>query len=105
FLIHIFPADARFIGIGGTFPLTPGDVLGARAVRMIGAAPHLRSLAAAPTDPAGIAALHRFGLSIIPGSCKVIQTKRADVESCALSRDVRRVDGGNSALSLQEEKR
>ena len=85
FLIHIFPADARFIGIGGSFPLTPGDAFGARAVGMIRAAPHLRSLAAAPTDPASIAALHRFGLTIIPGSCRVIRTKRADVESCALN--------------------
>ncbi|MEP7006407.1 MAG: hypothetical protein ABI810_10505 [Sphingomonas bacterium] len=100
FLIHIFPADARFIGIGGTFPLTPDDVLGARTVQMIRAAPHLRSLAAAPTDPASIAALHRFGLTIIQNSCRVIRTKRADVESCALSREAGRAYGRNSKVSL-----
>lgn len=85
FLLAAFPADARFVRIGGNFPLTPGMGLGVRAAGMIGTAPRLRSLAAAPDSPAGVAALFRFGLAATPGSCRIILTKMAKVESCALS--------------------
>jgi hypothetical protein len=85
FLIHAFPDDARFVRVGGTFPLTRGDLLGAQALSMIRAAPFVRSLAEAPTDAAGIATLGRFGLAIRPGTCRPIQTKTGRVESCELA--------------------
>jgi hypothetical protein len=85
FLIHSFPDDARFVRVGGTFPLTRGDELGARAGRMIRAAPFLRSLAEAPTSGDGIATLLRFGLTIRPDTCRLIMTKTGRVESCALA--------------------
>ena len=85
FLLNAFPDDARFVRIGGNFPLTPGVGLGGQAADMIRSAPQLRSLAAAPDKPVGVAALRRFGLVAVPGSCRLIATKAADVESCALS--------------------
>jgi hypothetical protein len=85
FLIHALPDDARFVRVGGTFPLTRGDLLGARAQSMIRAAPFVRSLAEAPTDAAGIATLGRFGLAIRPGTCRPIETKTGRVESCELA--------------------
>jgi hypothetical protein len=86
FLIHSFPDDARFVRLGGTFPLTPEDRLGARALAMIRAAPFVRSLAEAPTDPGGIATLRRFGLAIRLDRCRSITTKTGTVESCSLIR-------------------
>jgi hypothetical protein len=85
FLIHSFPDDARFVRLGGTFPLSTNDRLGARASDMIRAAPFVRSLAAAPTDPDGKATLRRFGLMIRPNQCRFITTKTGTVESCALA--------------------
>jgi hypothetical protein len=85
FLIHSFPDDARFVRLGGTFPLSTNDRLGARARSMIRAAPFVRSLAAAPTDPDGKATLRRFGLMIRPNQCRFITTKTGTVESCALA--------------------
>lgn len=85
FLIHSFPDDARFVRLGGTFPLSTNDRLGARASDMIRAAPFVRSLAAAPTDPDGKATLRRFGLMIRTNQCRFITTKTGMVESCALA--------------------
>lgn len=85
FLIHSFPDDARFVRLGGTFPLTADDRLGARAQEMIRAASFVRSLAEAPTDANGIATLRRFGLAVRPGPCRFIATKTGRVESCALA--------------------
>jgi hypothetical protein len=85
FLIHSFPDDARFVRLGGTFPLSPNDRLGARARSMIEAAPFVRSLAEMPNDPGDIATLRRFGLAIRLDQCRSITTKTATVESCALA--------------------
>jgi hypothetical protein len=85
FLIHSFPDDARFVRVGGTFPLTPHDKLGARAREMIRAAPFVRSLAEAPTDTAGVATLRRFGLTLQPHGCRLLTTKTGRIESCALA--------------------
>lgn len=86
FLIPLFPADARFVHIGGNFPLDPQAGLGRRGMVMIRQAPILRTLAAAPDSPAGVAALDRFGLAEVPGSCRPIRTKVAPAESCLLAR-------------------
>lgn len=86
FMIHLFPDDARFMRIGGTFPLSIDDGLGAKAAAMIDAAPRLVSLSAIPMPPHEIAALRRFGLRRANGRCGVIKTKTADVETCELQR-------------------
>ncbi|MFN3434109.1 MAG: hypothetical protein ACK4ZY_06880, partial [Sphingomonas sp.] len=85
FLIHSFPDDARFVRVGGTFPLTHGDTLGVRAEGMIREAHFLRSLAEKPTSGDDIATLLRFGLAIRPETCRLITTKTGRVESCALA--------------------
>lgn len=85
FLIHSFPDDARFVRVGGTFPLTHGDTLGVRAEGMIRKAQFLRSLAEKPTSGDDIATLLRFGLAIRPETCRLITTKTGRVESCALA--------------------
>lgn len=97
FLIHSFPDDARFVRLGGTFPLTADDRLGARARDMIRAAPFVRSLAAAPTDADGLATLRRFGLIIRPDRCRSITTKTGTVESCALIRTTAPARPGRSS--------
>jgi hypothetical protein len=84
FMVAAFPADARFVHIGGNLPLDPHTGLGLRAAAMLRGAPALRSLAAAPDDADGIAALRRFGLVAVPGSCARIATKVAPIESCVL---------------------
>lgn len=86
FMIHEFPDDARFMRIGGTFPLTPDRGLGARAAAMIADAPRVMSLSAVPLTPQEIAALGRFGLALAPGRCGRIATKVADVAACPLVR-------------------
>lgn len=91
FLIHDFPKDARFVRLGGTFPLSPADRLGAKAQALIRAAPFVRSLAEAPTDAGGIATLRRFGLAIRRAECRSFRTKTGTIESCAL---IRRSDPG-----------
>ncbi len=85
FLIHSFPDDARFVRLGGTFPLSTNDRLGARASDMIRVAPFVRSLAETPNDPEEIATLRRFGLAIRLDQCRSITTKTATVKSCALA--------------------
>ncbi len=84
FLLAALPADARLVHIGGNLPLDPRTGLGLRAATAIRAAPMLRSLAALPDDPDGVATLHRFGLVAVPGSCARIDTKVAPIESCVL---------------------
>lgn len=84
FMVAIFPADARFVHIGGNFPLDPATGLGRRAADMIRQATVLRTLTAAPSGRDGERALRRFGLVQVPGSCRPIPTKRAQAESCLL---------------------
>jgi hypothetical protein len=85
FMVTLFPADARFVHIGGNLPLDPSTGLGRRAADIIAHAPILRTLAAAPDNPAGLATLRRFGLVQVPGSCRPIATKVAPAESCLLA--------------------
>jgi hypothetical protein len=85
FLIHSFPDDARFVRLGGTFPLSTNDRLGARASDMIRAAPFVQSLAEMPNNPGDIATLRRFGLTIRLDRCRSIKTKTATVKSCTLA--------------------
>jgi len=84
FMVAAFPADARFVHIGGNLPLDPGSGLGRRAADIVHGAPTLRSLAAAPDNAGGVATLHRFGLVAVPGRCARIATKVAPIESCVL---------------------
>lgn len=87
FMVGAFPADARFVHIGGNLPLDPEHGLGRRAAAMLKGAPIIRSLAAAPDNAGGVAALRRFGLVAEPGSCARITTKVAPIESCLLRRE------------------
>lgn len=86
FMVAAFPADARFVHIGGNLPLDPKSGLGRDAAEVVRTAPVLRSLAGVPDDADGIAALHRFGMVAVPGSCARITTKVAPIESCLLER-------------------
>jgi hypothetical protein len=86
FMVALFPADARFVHIGGNLPLDPATGLGARAMDIIAHAAILRTLAAAPDSTAGLATLRRFGVAQVPGSCRRIATKIAPVESCLLTK-------------------
>lgn len=87
FMIGLFPDDARFAHIGGNLPLDPAHGLGPRVMQMIRQAPVVRTLAASPDNSSGIAALRRFGLTEVPGTCRLLTAKVAVAESCLLMVD------------------
>ncbi len=84
FLLPLFPEDARFVRIGGRLDLSPQWGLGVKVADMIRTTPRLRSLAAASDTAMDGRSLGRFDLVVVPGTCRIITTKAADVESCEL---------------------